>query len=188
MIEMNLAHQLQSGTMVNRELSRGYAWIVIVLCLGIGVACWWWTQVKQQELESLLQRKQVQAQSLTKIQMTLSQLNEHEKEKQLLSSAFKEIQEKALLKKQPIALLDGVNRSIQGLGIWLDRVQMADQAVEIGGKSFSHQEIEKYIDSLENHQVIRSLPVVEIIDQVDSEGDKVFSFVIRFVFESQVTA
>jgi hypothetical protein len=36
--------------------------------------------------------------------------------------------------------------------------------------------------------VITSLPVVEILDQEDRDGGKVFSFVIRFVLERQVTA
>ena len=65
---------------------------------------------------------------------------------------------------------------------------MVDQVVELRGQSFALQEIGKYIDTLENHQVITSLPVVEILDQEDRDGGKVFSFVIRFVLERQVTA
>ena len=65
---------------------------------------------------------------------------------------------------------------------------MVDQVVELRGQSFVLQEIGKYIDTLENHQVITSLPVVEILDQKDRDGEKVFSFIIRFVLERRVMA
>jgi hypothetical protein len=65
---------------------------------------------------------------------------------------------------------------------------MVDKVVELRGQSFALQEIGKYIDTLENHQLITSLPVVEILDHEDKDGEKVFSFIIRFVFERQVTA
>jgi hypothetical protein len=87
-----------------------------------------------------------------------------------------------------MTLLDGVSRSVDELEIWLDRVQMVDQDVEVRGQAFAMKEIGKYIDALENHQVITVLPVVEILDQNDSEDEKVFSFMIRFVLEQRVTA
>ena len=188
MIEINLARQLQTAPTVNRKSYRGYGWICAVLCLGIGVPSWWWTQIKQQELEYLLQEKNVQTQSLAKIQTTLNRLEQYQKEKQLLSVSYEEMHAQELGEKQPMALLEGVSRSVEGLDIWLDHVQMVDQVVELRGQSFALQEIGKYIDALENQQVITSLPVVEILDQEDGDGGKVFSFVIRFVLEREVTA
>ena len=188
MIEINVARDLLCSDTVDGESSRGHVWIYVVLCFGMAVSSWWWTQSKQQEVEFLLQEKEVQAQSLVKMQKTLNRLESHQNQKQLLRRAVEERHVQQLGKQQPMALLHGVQQSIDGLGLWLDHVQMTDQVVEIRGQSFSYQEIEKYIDSLENHQVIRSLPVVEILDHSDSERAKIFSFVIRFVLESQVTA
>ena len=188
MIEINLARQIQTVPTVNGESDRGHGWICAVLFLGIGVSSWWWTQIKQQEFDYLLQEKNVQTQSLAKIQTTLSRLEQYQKEKQLLSGSYEEMHAQELGKKQPMALLEGVSRSVEGLDIWLDHVQMVDKVVELRGQSFAIQEIGKYIDTLENHQLITSLPVVEILDQEDKNGDKVFSFIIRFVLARQVTA
>ncbi len=188
MIEINVARELLYPAREDKESPRGDVWIYVVLCLGMAVASWWWTQNKQQEVEWLLQEKDFQTQSFVKIQETLSRLEPYQKQKQRLHRTVQEKHEQELGKEQPMVLLRGVQRSIDGLAIWLDHVQMVDQAVEIRGQSFSYQEIEKYIDSLENHQVITSLPVVEILDLRDSEGEKTFSFVIRFVLKAQVTA
>jgi len=188
MIEINLARQIQTAPTVNGESYRGYGWICAFLCLGIGLSSWWWTQIKQQELEYLLQEKNVQTQSLAKVQTTLRRLEQYQKEKQLLSGSYEEMHAQELGKKQPMALLEGVSRSVDGLGIWLDHVQMVDQVVELRGQSFALQEIGKYIDTLESDQVITSLPVVEILDKKDRDGEMVFSFIVRFVLERRVTA
>lgn len=187
MIEINLARQLQIFPVAMRASSQGYGWVGVVLFLGIGVASWWWTQSQQQEYENLLQEKHVHTQSLAKIRITLKRLEQHQKEKQILSDAFEVMHAQKLGKKQPMALLDGVSRSVDGLEIWLDRVQMVDQVVELQGQSFALKEIEKYVDALENHQVITSLPVVEIFDQKDKESGKIFSFMIRFASGQKVT-
>ena len=186
MIEINLARQLQVFPMGKGDSKRANVWVGVVLCFGIGVASWWWTQIQQQEYENLLQEKQAQTQSLVKLQTTLSRLERYQEEKLRLSDALEAIHVQELGKNQPLALLDGVSRSVDGLDVWLDNVQMVDQVVELRGRSFALKEIGKYIDALENHHVITSLPVIEILDQKDRERGKVFSFMVRFVLGQQV--
>lgn len=188
MIEINLARQLRSAPVEKQASTRGDVWVGVVLCLGIGVGSWWWTDSQQQRLEHLLQEKQIQAQSLSKIKATLSRLEQYQEEKQRLNETYSARHARESGKKQPMALLDGVSRSVDGLEIWLDRVEMVDQVVELRGQSFVLKEIGKYVDALENHQLITVLPVVEILDQKDNEDEKVFTFMIRFVLEQRVTA
>jgi hypothetical protein len=88
----------------------------------------------------------------------------------------------------PIIVLDGISRSVEGLDVWLDQVQIVDQVVELRGQSLALPDIGKYIDALENHRVITELPVVEILEQADPEGEMVFSFMIRFVVKDKVAA
>lgn len=187
MIEVNLARQLQVPSVVPVESHRSYGWIVIILSLGIGLAAWWWTQVKQHEYDSLLQEKHVQSQSLAKIRTSLERLELYQEEKQRLRRSFEAMSAQEAGQNQPLSLLEGVSQTVQGLDIWLDRVEMVDQLVELHGLSFTLKEIGHYIDALENYGVITSLPVVEILDQERSDSTKLFSFMIRFVLEPQLT-
>jgi hypothetical protein len=188
MIEVNLARQLQYSSTSNRPGTLSYKLICFLCCLGIGMASWWWTQNKQQEFEYLLQEEVVHTQSLAKVQARLDHLEQDQEEAQRLRVSFKERYAQEMSKKQPMFLLDGVSRSVDGLDMWLDHVQMVDQVVELRGQSFALKEIGAYIDALEKHHVMTSLPVVEILDQEDRERGQVFSFMIRFVLGQGGTA
>jgi uncharacterized protein HemX len=188
MIEINLVRQLPTGTMFDETSKQGFGLIIVVLCLGIGVASWGWTQVKQQELGNLLQEKVVQTQSFATIHTTLNRLEQYQEEQQRLRTSFEEIHEKEKSKKQPIALLEGISQSIDGLDLWLDHVQMVYRVVELRGQSLALQEIGKYLDALEHDHMITSLPVVEILDKEDRGRGKIFSFTIRFVLGAKVTS
>lgn len=189
MIEINLVRQLPMGTTFDKTSSQDYGWIIVVVfCLGLGVASWGWTQVKHQELQNLLQEKTVQAQSFTMMHTTLNRLEQSQKEQQRLSTSIEEIQEMVIGKKQPMTVLHGVSQSLAGLNLWLDSVQMIDRVVELRGQSLAFQEIGKYLDALEHAHVIVALPVVEILDQEGQGQGKVFSFTIRFALGTEVVA
>jgi len=127
-------------------------------------------------------------QSLASIHATLNRLEQYQEEKRRLRASFEELHEKEESKKQPMVLLNGVSQNIDGLDLWFDRVQMVDQIVELRGQSLALQEIGKYLDALESDHVITSIPVVEILDQKDTDNGKIFSFTIRFVLKSKVPA
>ncbi|MDH5588256.1 MAG: PilN domain-containing protein [Nitrospirota bacterium] len=188
MIKINLARQLQAVSTERQPSAGGSVWVAVVVSVAIFVGSGWWTYSQHQKHESLLQEKQVQTQSLAKITATVSRLEHYLEEKKRFSEIFQVMHAHESAKKQPMILLDGISRSVEGLEIWLDRVQMVDQVVELRGQSFALKDIGKYVDALENYQVITELPVVEILEQDDQESGKVFTFMIRFVLKERVAA
>ncbi|MDH5562158.1 MAG: PilN domain-containing protein [Nitrospirota bacterium] len=189
MIEVNLARQLQIASTNNWPVTLGYGFMgVLLCCLGVGMASWWWTQSKQQEFEYLLQEKEIHQQSLAKVQARVDHLQQDQAEAQRLRVSLNERRAQAMTKKQPIILVDGVSRSAEGIDIWLDHIQMVGQVVELRGQSFAIKDIGAYIDALEKYRVITALPVLEIFDHEDGERGKVFSFMIRFVLGQGETA
>ena len=89
-------------------------------------------------------------------------------------------------KSWPVKMLDGVSRNVEKLDIWLERVQLESRVVELRGQSLALEDIGKFMEGLENDGIIVSLPEVEILDHPGGESD-VFSFMIRFVWDQQVT-
>jgi Tfp pilus assembly protein PilN len=185
MIEINLARQLQHSV-EHKEPSWLICWLVGgFVFLGVGVACWWWTQSLQQQVESLLREKMVATKSLVLMQGRLKNMERYVEQKALLMTAVERMRAQEKEKAWPVALLDGISRNTDGLDIWLERVQLEAQVVELHGQSLGLEDIGKFIEALENDQVILNLPVVEILDRPKGESEA-FPFMIRFVFDQKV--
>jgi Tfp pilus assembly protein PilN len=184
MIEINLARQLQ-GSGECKESSWLVCWLVGgIVFMGVGAASWWWTQSLQEEVDSLLQGKLVKTQSLVQMQERLKNMERYDEQKKLLMTSVERINGQEKEKVWPVTLLDGISRSADGLDIWLERVQLEAQVVELHGQSLGLEDIGKFIEGLENDQFIMSLPVVEILDPPEEESEA-FPFMIRFVLEQK---
>jgi Tfp pilus assembly protein PilN len=186
MIEINLARQLQCSVKRNES-----SWLICCLIggmvfIGVGVMSWWWTQSLQDQIDILFQEKMIKTQSLVGIQERLKDLERSSEQKNLLMASFERLNFQEKVKVWPVALLDGISRSIDGLDIWLERVQLEDQIVELHGQSLGIEDIGKFIEELENVQMIMNVPVVEILDRPKGESE-IVPFMVRFVFDQKVT-
>lgn len=184
MIEINLARQL-NRSLGRQKTSPLASWLAGgVMLMGVGVISWWWTQSLQQQVDFLMQEKTKKMQSLILIQEKLKKMEPLGEQKILLMSWIERINNQEKEKAWPIVLLDGISRSADGLDIWLERVQQEALVVELHGQSLNLEDIGKFIERLENVQVIRSLPVVEIPDRPEGNSEA-YPFMIRFVFDQK---
>ena len=186
MIEIDLAHSLQRP--VNpHEYSRLFCWLVVIgVFMGFGVASWWWTQSLQEQVDALVQEKIVKIQDLAQLKKSFEKLQVFHEQKVLFMTSIKQLNDQEREKAWPVKMLDGVSRNVEKLDIWLERVQLESRVVELRGQSLALEDIGKFMEGLENDGIIVSLPVVEILDHPGGESD-VFSFMIRFVWDQQVT-
>jgi len=186
MIEINLGRQLQRQV-IPQEPSWLFCWLVGgVVFLGVGMASWWWTNSLQEQVDALLQEKIIKMQTLVRIKERLHNVERYTEQKALLMASVERISAQEKEKAWPVALLDGVSRNVGELDIWLERVQFESRVVELHGQSLVLEDIGKFMEALENDRIIMSLPVVEILDRPGGESDA-FSFLIRFVWDQQVT-
>lgn len=186
MIEINLARSLQRPVNTH-EYSRLFCWLVgLVVFMGFGVASWWWTQSLQEQVDALVQEKIVKIQDLAQLKKSFEKLKGFHEQKVLFMTSIKQLSDQEREKAWPVKMLDGVSRNVEKLDIWLERVQLESRVVELRGQSLALEDIGKFMEGLENDGIIVSLPVVEILDDPGGESD-VFSFMIRFVWDQQVT-
>lgn len=186
MIEINLARQLQRQVSPH-EPSWLVCWLMGgVVFMGVGVGSWWWTNSLQEQVDALLQEKIIKMQTLVRIKERLHNVERYTEQKALLMASVERISAQEKEKAWPVAVLNGVSRNVEELDIWLERVQLESRVVELHGQSLALEDIGKFMEALENDRIIMSLPVVEILDRPGGESDA-FSFLIRFVWDQQVT-
>jgi Tfp pilus assembly protein PilO len=181
MIEINLARQLQEPIELRTPSVRAWWLVEGILLLGMGITCWWWTQVLQQEVDFFLMEKTRKIQSLSAMHESVKKLEQFNEQKTLLLNWVERITNQEKEKAWPIFLLDEISQSIDRLDIWLERVQLEAQVVELYGQSLNVEDVSQFIEKLENDQVIRSLPVVEIHDR-SVEHSEAFTFMSKWQF------
>lgn len=186
MIEINLARLLQRQVYPH-EYSRLFCWLVaVVVSMGFGMVSWWWTQSLQKQVDALFQEKIVKMQDLVQIKEGLNKLQRFHEQKGLLMTSIEQLSDQEREKAWPVKMLVGVSRNVEKLDIWLERVQLESRVVELRGQSLALEDIGKLMEGLENDGIILSLPVVEILDHPGG-ASTAFSFLIRFVWDQQVT-
>lgn len=186
MIEINLARQLQGSSKRRAPSGLGHWLMAGFVFVGVGVGSWWWTQSLQQEVDFLLQEKMVKSQSLDRLKNQLEHMEGYAEEKKVLMTSVERLSGQEKEKAWPVILLNGISQSINGLDIWLERIQIEAQIVELQGKSLGLEDIGEFIEALEHARVIMSFPVVETLDPSEANSE-IYSFMIRFVFDPKVT-
>jgi hypothetical protein len=186
MIEINLARQIQGSPKLREPSGLGYWLMTVFVVIGVGVGSWWWTQSLQQQVDSLLHEKMVKSQSLVRLKNKLENMEGYAEEKKVLLTSVERLSGQEKEKAWPVILLNGISQSINELDIWLERIQIEAQIVELKGKSLGLEDIGEFIEALEHARVIMSFPVVETLDPPEANSE-IFSFMIRFVFDPKVT-
>lgn len=184
MIEIDLARQLQAPLSPRRV-----PWLIWwvgggFLLLGILGGSSWWTHLLQQQGDSLLHQKALKMEFIVPLEQKQKSMKHLLEQKNTLGSWVDRIKNQEKEKYWPIALLEGISQSAGNLEIWLERVQLESQVVELHGRSLDVQDIGKFIEALENDRIIRSLPVMEISDRLERETAG-FSFIVQFVLNGK---
>ncbi len=179
MIRINLARQLQAEKPSGRKTTEAGLYVLIgllVFCLGGG--SWWWTDSLQARVGELQEDKQVIAADLNNIGQ---QLEGREGEMDRYNRYLQVAQEMYGVKNTgwPLMLMDEMSRGLDELRIWLKRVEVQGDTVEILGQSLKMNDVGKFLDVLEESQIIEGVPFVEIRDV--QEGKRgLYAFRIRF--------
>ena len=187
MIRINLARQLQPAKSPESTPSGAVPYLVVgLLLLGLGAGSWWLTDSLQARVDDLEEEKQVVAGNLLEIGRQLKGRDGDRAQYEHYLQIAQEIYG-AKNTDWPLTLMDEMSRGLEELGIWLNRVEVRGNTVEILGQSLKMNDVGKFLDVLETSQIIGGVPFVEIRDI--QEGKKtLYSFHIRFAFNPRARA
>ena len=135
MIRINLlpgprAKAVQKQQHLRTEVAIGIA--ALVLTLGM---CAYFSWSLDREIENRQQEKQEKEKQLAVLKEKVKQVQDFEEKKKLLESKNRVIEQLQLSRAGPVRVLDFVSQSLDPLRIWLIRLQLKGQEVEIEGRS-----------------------------------------------------
>ena len=92
------------------------------------------------------------------------------------------VAERSDRKFAPVILMDEISRSVNPLNLWLHRVVVSGQDVEIEGRGLKSHDIRKFVDTLEQTALWKTLLAIETQPEV-FQGSQVYHIRLRFTMD-----
>jgi type IV pilus assembly protein PilN len=153
--------------------------------LGVGVlvitvaGCWWYSVALDSEIETLQQDKQTKETQIVQLKEQVKQVQDFEQKKKLLEDKNRIIDQLEQSRNGPVKVLDHVSQSIEPLKLWLTRLGMAADSIELEGKALTNDDVVEFANNLRRTEYFTGINLQESKAAVEN---KVNVYQFRLVF------
>ena len=122
--------------------------------LGIGVilvtlaGCWWYSAALDSELDARQEEKRDKEKQVAQLKEQVKQVQDFEKRKKLLEDKNRIIDQLEQSRMGPVKVLDHVSQSLEPLKVWLTKLGVASDAVELEGKALTNDDVVEFVNNL----------------------------------------
>ena len=112
----------------------------------------------------------------------VKQVQDFEEKKKLLESKNRVIEQLQLSRAGPVRVLDFVSQSLDPLRIWLIRLQLKGQEVEIEGRAWTNDDVVTFVNNLKRTDYFTNIRLIESRSAVEVKQN-IYQFKINFVLK-----
>jgi type IV pilus assembly protein PilN len=122
--------------------------------LGIGVilitiaGCWWYSAALDSELEARQEEKRDKEKQVAQLKEQVKQVQDFEQKKKLLEDKNRIIDQLEQSRMGPVKVLDHVSQSLEPLKVWLTKLAISSDAVEVEGKALTNDDVVEFVNNL----------------------------------------
>lgn len=153
--------------------------------LGVGVlvitvaGCWWYSTALDSEIETLQEEKQTKETQIVQLKEQVKQVQDFEQKKKLLEDKNRVIDQLEQSRTGPVKVLDHVSQSIEPLKLWLTRLGVAGDAIELEGKALTNDDVVEFANNLRRTEYFTGINLQESKAAVEN---KINVYQFRLVF------
>jgi type IV pilus assembly protein PilN len=153
--------------------------------LGVGVlvitvaGCWWYSAALDSEIETLQEEKQHKERQIVQLKEQVKQVIDFEQKKKLLEDKNRIIDQLEQSRTGPVKVLDHVSQSIEPLKLWLTKLGMTADLIEIEGKALTNDDVVEFANNLRRTEYFTGINLQESKAAVEN---KVNVYQFRLVF------
>lgn len=145
---------------------------LFVLTVG---ACVYYSGTLDDEIQLRQQEKQEKEKQLAALKETVKQVEDFEQRKKLLEDKNRIIEQLEKGRAGPVRVLDYVSRSLEPLKIWLVRLSVKGNDVELEGRALTNDEVVEFVNNLRRTDYFANIRLLETRSGVESKVN-VYSF------------
>jgi type IV pilus assembly protein PilN len=122
--------------------------------LGVGVilvtlaGCWWYSASLDAEIEAKQEEKQEKEKQVAQLKEQVKQVQDFEQKKKLLEDKNRIIDQLEKSRMGPVKVLDHVSQSLEPLKVWLTRLGVTNDVVEVEGKALTNDDVVEFVNNL----------------------------------------
>jgi type IV pilus assembly protein PilN len=131
------------------------------------------------EYQALITEKEVKVGALAELKEKSQQTETLESTYAALLTRARLLEHQSGRKFAPVSLMDSISRSLNPLSLWLLRVGVDGRNVEIEGRGLQSEDIQKFVDTLEQTAPWESLLAIEM-QKESYQSIPVYHFNLRF--------
>ncbi len=150
-------------------------WLLVAgLLIGVaGLAAYWW--IWDQRVAEKTEEVRVAQAEVDAMANVIKEVEDYKAKKKALESKIGVINDLKANQRGPVRVMDYVSRALPEL-LWLDRLKMTTDAIEIEGRAFNTNAVANFIENLDK------VPEFDepILKSTEQQGGNIYKFVINF--------
>jgi len=143
--------------------------------LGVGLVvialagCWWYSASLDEELEARQAEKSEKTKQVATLNEQVKQVADFEQRKKHLEDKNRIIDQLEKSRVGPVKVLDHVSQSLDPLKLWLIRVAVTGQAVDLEGRALSNDDVVEFVNNLRRTDYFTNIDLLESRSAVESQ-------------------
>jgi type IV pilus assembly protein PilN len=135
--------------------------------LGVGLVlitlagCWWYSAALDTELEAKRAEKQDKEKQVAQLQEQVKQVADFEQRKKVLEDKNRVIDQLEKSRVGPVKVLDHVSQSLEPLKLWLVRVSLNGQNIELEGRAMTNDDVVEFVNNLRRTDYFMNIDLQE---------------------------
>lgn len=159
--------------------TRAQALLGVGLILVTLAGCWWYSASLDGELEARQEEKQAKEKQVAQLKEQVKQVQDFEQRKKLLEDKNRIIDQLEQSRMGPVKVLDHVSQSLEPLKVWLTRLGVASDTVELEGKALTNDDVVEFVNNLRRTDYFTGINLQESKAAVENKIN-VYQFRLAF--------
>lgn len=157
--------------------------------LGVGLVvitlagCWWYSAALDTEIEAKQAEKQDKEKQVAQLKEQVKQVADFEQRKKILEDKNRIIDQLEKSRVGPVKVLDHVSQSLEPLKLWLVRVGVNGQSIELEGRAMTNDDVVEFVNNLRRTDYFMNIDLQESKAATESQVN-VYQFKLNFRLKS----
>jgi type IV pilus assembly protein PilN len=155
---------------------------IVVLLVTIG-ACAYYADMLESDIQAKQVDKQGKEKQLALLKEKVKQVQDFEQKKKLLEDKNRVIDQLEQSRSGPVRVLDYVSQSLNPLNLWLTRLSMKGNEIEVEGRALTNDDVVAFVNNLREADYFRDIRLVESRSGLESKLN-IYQFKLNFTLKA----